>query len=603
MNKLALALFVLGIIITIASAVNGIRINEIMYDPVGSDYDYEFVELYSNETEDISNYVFKGIDFQFPENMTTNGYLVVANSIEGFTARYGNVSVEFEYKNSLSNSGERIDLLNATGSIMDSFEYEPLADEGYSLEFYNNSFVSSSQLHGTPGGPYVIKEDEESNATAANKTGNTSDDGHCDVSIDIHLDKLIFQNQEKVKYKPVISNSSFFAQGEEQETEYKIEYFIEDSAGSRVRPLRETTNTNTKTFTPDIDEMDKVYFINMQIFPECNDTNIENNRAIRSFYVINNISLTPSIQIKKLNMGTDNRIKFGETLKTTILVRRGNSSKKTVYLQVEDISDRVKLNIDSKNENEFTIPIQLDPNCDEDFSDGLYDLTIEGFDLTVKTAVNVEGKVKSRCSAYADEIKEENDIEQAESKEKKPAEIISFYTRARNMFVKREINLFARVENKNFTDKYNIILFEQTNSSNHTLSEQQIPIKGGQKIALNFSVQIGRNTTHFGLKIAKNQAVFDTKKIPISPVFRDGESGPENTEFETFSESGESGKQPLKNPKDLKTTAPSQTQLEGQKTKERAVVFDNGEGQRKKIINYLIMGLSVALNSILIWKR
>ncbi|MBW3013382.1 lamin tail domain-containing protein [Candidatus Woesearchaeota archaeon] len=603
MNKLALALFIAAIVLTVASAVNGVQISEIMYDPVGDDYDFEFIELYTNETEDISNYRFEGIDFQFPGNTTITGYLVIANTLADFQQRYPDVSIEFEFKGALSNSGETIALLNEMNKIVDSVSYEPIADQGYSLELYNNTFIPSNQLHGTPGSAYVVTEDTELNETNEATSNHTNS---CDLSLDIYLDKLIFQNNEKVQYKPLIYNDSFFAQGEEQDIDYVIEYFIEDAIGNIVRSSSNTTNTNTKTFTPDIDEMDKVFFITMTVFPECNDTNPENNKAIKSFYVINNISQLPKIEIKSINLGTDNKIKFGETLKATILVQRGNSSKKTVSLQVEDISETVKLNIDSKNENEFTIPMQLDSNCDDDFSDGLYDLVIEGFDLTVKTAVNVEGKVKSQCSSVKiEENPEKTEInKESENKTNKKAVIInSFYTRARNMFVGREILLFAKIENKNFTDNYDVILFEQTNGSNNTLSEQRISMKGGQILALNFSVNITKNTSAFGLKIGQNQAVLGTKKIPIFPVLQDDELSLNSLEFEGFSDSGQSEKTTLKNPKDLKTTATSQVALEQQKNKERAVVLDNGEGQRKRVINYLIMGLSVALNSILIWRR
>ncbi|MBW2986938.1 lamin tail domain-containing protein [Candidatus Woesearchaeota archaeon] len=598
MDKLALALFIIGIILTLASAVSGIRISEIMYDPVGNDYDYEFVELYSNESENISRFYFEGIDFQFPENTMIDGYLVVANTLSDFQIRYPNISVEFEYKGSLSNSGETLTLLNATGDIIDSISYEPIADEGYSLEYYNDSFIASNQLHGTPGSGYVVKEEPVSNDT------NNTDSDNCDVSLDISLDKLIFQNNEKVKFKPIIFNDSLTTAGEITDIDYEIDYFIEDANNNVIRSLRTTTNTNTKTFTPDIDEMDKVFFINMQIRPECNDTNLDNNFAIKSFYVIKNTSLIPNIEIKKVNLGTDNKVKFGETAKATVSITRGNSSKKTVYLYIEDISERAKLNIDTKSETEFTIPVQLEPNCNDAFSDGLYDLIVEGFDLTVKTAVNVEGKVKSLCQGSNPENEEDKEEESKSTESAKtPIVIKSFYTRVRNFYVGRDIQIYAKIENKNFTDTYNVIFFEQTNQSNKTLSEQQILIKAGQTFPLNFSAKIGLKTANFGLKIARNQEVFDTKKIPIFLDFQDGELGSEAVEFGTLSESGNPQNKAPEKTKGLKVTNISQQQKEQQNNERGAVVFDNGESQRKSIVNYLIMGISVALNSLLIWKR
>jgi len=146
-----------------------VYINEIMYNPLGSDSEFEYLELYGNDILD--NYTFEGIAFSFPENSTINGYLIIAKS--GFVERYG-IEPNYTFTGSLTNNGEIIKLIN--NITIDEVSYTNIASEGYSLEFNGSDFLVSLVENGTPFGlnsvlnlSYVI-----TNTTVNNTTLNSS---------------------------------------------------------------------------------------------------------------------------------------------------------------------------------------------------------------------------------------------------------------------------------------------------------------------------------------------------------------------------------------------------------------------------------------------
>ena len=185
-----------------ASAAN-LVVSELMYGPVdasnaeiGAGYsttDFEYIELLnvSAGNVDLSNVAFtEGVLFNFgtsnPVILTVppGGRVVVAGGTNAFLARYGNnpaVKLAGAFSGNLSNSGERVTLVDATGATIAQFTYgisEPwpvdaaggvydngappqLIGGGYSLVLNNpaagaaydnaSNWRSSAQVGGTPG--------------------------------------------------------------------------------------------------------------------------------------------------------------------------------------------------------------------------------------------------------------------------------------------------------------------------------------------------------------------------------------------------------------------------------------------------------------------
>ncbi len=107
-------------------------INEIMYHPASERTDEEFVELLNTGSSAVNLTGWRlnrGVDFTFPNvSLAAGGFLVVAADVTAFNARYpGVANVVGNWDGRLSNSGEEIELEDASGDRVDLVAY---ADEG-----------------------------------------------------------------------------------------------------------------------------------------------------------------------------------------------------------------------------------------------------------------------------------------------------------------------------------------------------------------------------------------------------------------------------------------------------------------------------------------
>ncbi|MBN2132607.1 MAG: lamin tail domain-containing protein [Sedimentisphaerales bacterium] len=124
-----------------------LRLSEIMYHPQDTgdpnDSDAEYIELTNIGSELINLNLVRfsdGVDFIFPSvTLGPDEYVLVVKDRDAFEARYGpELPVAGEYSGSLSNAGERIELLDAVGTTIHAFSYEDnwhktTDGQGYSL--------------------------------------------------------------------------------------------------------------------------------------------------------------------------------------------------------------------------------------------------------------------------------------------------------------------------------------------------------------------------------------------------------------------------------------------------------------------------------------
>ncbi len=148
-----------------------LRITELMYNPVGGDA-YEFLELhnYGFAPVNVAGFSFQGINFSFPSGTSIPGGATIVLASDDnpalFAARYPGLAVTGYFGGMLSNSGERIALLDAAGNVVTSVTYSdggtwPVAadGDGFSLVLVNpladpnqsSAWRTSATLGGNPG--------------------------------------------------------------------------------------------------------------------------------------------------------------------------------------------------------------------------------------------------------------------------------------------------------------------------------------------------------------------------------------------------------------------------------------------------------------------
>lgn len=118
--------------LNVTSASDLIAINEIMYHPSSENDAEEYIELINQGIGAINLKDFqfdRGVNFTFPTvSISGGGFLVVAADVAAFSAKYpGVTNVVGGWTGQLSNSGERVRLINKRGEQIDQVDY---ADEG-----------------------------------------------------------------------------------------------------------------------------------------------------------------------------------------------------------------------------------------------------------------------------------------------------------------------------------------------------------------------------------------------------------------------------------------------------------------------------------------
>ncbi|HTD87757.1 MAG TPA: lamin tail domain-containing protein, partial [Candidatus Binatia bacterium] len=116
-------------------------INEIFYHAPDEIKQLEYIELHNSgdEAVDLSGWGFtKGVRFKFDPGMEipAKGFLVLCRNKKRFSEFY-NTPVAAEFKSKLSNKGERLELSDARGRIVDIVKYQdsapwPLGADGLS---------------------------------------------------------------------------------------------------------------------------------------------------------------------------------------------------------------------------------------------------------------------------------------------------------------------------------------------------------------------------------------------------------------------------------------------------------------------------------------
>lgn len=149
------------------------------------------------------------------------------------------------------------------------------------------------------------------------ETESEEDEEECDISLEINTPKIIYSNGEKISIKHKLNDRSY---------DYKIEYWIEDAFGKIMKAKRNSSNTNSKSYTPKISQKEKALIIKSYVWIEdCFDTDVSNNYFEKAVVVVDENYTTPECNCS-INENNDTN----EDEKQTTAGKRGGSSTKTI---------------------------------------------------------------------------------------------------------------------------------------------------------------------------------------------------------------------------------------------------------------------------------
>ena len=311
----------------------------------------------------------------------------------------------------------------------------------------------------------------------------------CFVGLNLSTDKEFYLNKEKVKIKNIISNKSF---------PYIIEYWVEDLFGNDVKKRYNTSNTNQKTYTPKIVEKDRVFLVkNRLVFVACNNSNteLENEKMIiikkEEASIGKDDDSDSSLNIDYIYLPRLKIFSFGDNFKVKLSIHKGDTTKSLVSVFVEEnnkkVSEETKFYLNKKDyDYNLTVRVFLKPNCDEKFSDGYYNLVVEGLGQRVNEEIEIKGNKKGICKK---ETVEET------------GEISSFYTRSKKYG--KNINLYANVKANGI---YELVLLSKKETQNKIVNNSE---------KIKFSVEPEPGINLFVLELRKDEKVVDTKTLLI----------------------------------------------------------------------------------------
>lgn len=251
------------------------------------------------------------------------------------------------------------------------------------------------------------EEDFSDNTVCANMTIIDYSSLSCDRNLTIHLNQSIFQNKEAIPFHFVVAGDF-----EEQELPFVVSYSISEFRGDTVKEERNTTNQDTKRWTPSLRKSYGLFVLSAELKETtCADTHPKNNIAVVQILVENPKQEKGSVTIDHVYLGNDGIAHTGDILRIKVTLYTGNLSglssenrKVEIFVKNENdvpVSPITQIAVpESFTEATFMVPIALEYSCKEfPSSEEQYILVAEGLGSSGRQKFPVLGVNKQRCSS------------------------------------------------------------------------------------------------------------------------------------------------------------------------------------------------------------
>ena len=359
-----------------------------MYNPEGNDNNKEFIEIYSEENINLSNFIITDSDSN--DSLTLLQYydsVYYLITEEGFNFSDIEASV-YSAGAAIGNNLNTKDsiFLYYDSTLIDNVSYEDICKDGYSLEYSNGTFYCSIYAGGTPGKANSDRNKDYSNIIINeffpdpagednapmpdgefieiyNKGNNETDLAGIYLKDSSNHQIYITDTTtvggttiEPKSYLSVYTNEfSGFLNNEGFE-----EIYLYDPYGNLIDKVTYADSRESLSWSL----MDDYWNYKL---PSPNEENPKEEVQGESSFKILGIE----------DLGEDNETEFGEIIKGNFYVYKGNTSKSSIKLYIENDDKRItkitKADLPGKYTNySLTLPIQIEPNCDQKYEDGDY---------------------------------------------------------------------------------------------------------------------------------------------------------------------------------------------------------------------------------------
>lgn len=569
---------------------HAIIINEVMADPIADETLNEWIELYNDGDKeiDVSSWII-GDDSDndtiegglYNKEGTIIGPFGYAIITDENTRVYNNFNVSQDavrlyiddgaIGSGLGNDGSILYLYDQNHSPIDEKTYNETT-EGFSLAIINGTFLESRPSPGFSNDDSVIDKEE------------------CDYAIAFLLPKLIFDSYSDFSFQARISNI------EGMPTNFTATGKIEDFNGELVKDYKFFTDEEIKTqrtsskYSPNLKE-GKSYILSADLTVKCNDSKLDNNLAMETIIIKGKPPENNSaVRIQQIyDLGQDDTAKFGETIRIKLNAYKGNTNKESIAVWIGDGKNRIskesRASLNSKyTDYTFIIPIQIKPNCDEEFDDGEYSIIAEGLGEEDEEEIDVEG-LSSMCKTKT--VKTNN----TPSNKKFEFELKAFNEQIESGKEFRTKVFLGNNDDEDMPIKIWSYVYRgsKSHSGERELNKKEFILKGksGQTVELvnkitkaepgdyKFKVLVNKNNQKTNNEIIKNIEVINGKDIQLY--------GLENKNLM------------VKNTGEKETFEP--------KTNANFIAHESATEKSKNLIPIILVMLSVTLNIVLIWRR
>ncbi len=382
-----------------------IEINELMYAPsdaFGGQYN-EWVELFNsgNDTINLSSCFLDGKNL--PKlSITPQEYFIIARKPSLFLNNSNYSGTLIELALSLNND---LDTVTLNGTCSSQVNYTSV------LGAYKNNRTLERRADGTwnesaddGGSPGKQNSIWSSVPVSSNFSTNTtllpSPEKSCNVGLSLSGDPII--NNTKLHFTLLVENK------ESSPLNISVKGKIETIDGKIITEYSPLTNhflsnVSQKEYSPSID--DGVYLVTFFIENMSCVDNDNSDNTIRRIFIKNNVlsSLKNStISLGNINLGSDKKARWGDQLSIPLTIYKSNESKNEVKVWAEDQGDRVSKTtsflLPEKNHlSTLTIPLQLDPNCNQKIDADSIQIIAEAFGLHTEKEIPIAGISSELC--------------------------------------------------------------------------------------------------------------------------------------------------------------------------------------------------------------